>query len=499
MSALLTSAARSDIQGFVTGGYGHLPIAAYLFVRIVDRDAGRRWIGSMLDTIATAAPWPTDNAGAVIKPRTAVNVGFTSQGLRACGLPTSVLCTFPPEFRDGIVSPARSRILGDTEESAPETWDVGGPRTDPLHAILIVHAADHRTLDDALTAERVRLEGTDGGVVDSGGEQRGYRPASDTEPFGFRDGLAQPSIAGIAGRGVPTGEFILGYPNHYEVIPPAPLVPAALDPQALLPSLDNPYHGDGRRDLGRHGTFVVYRKLEQQVARFWNALRDESLRLRGAAEPQYMIWLAAKMVGRWPSGAPLIGAPVSDDPTSASNDAFEYGGDPDGLACPIGAHIRRAHPRDDLKPYPGEQSRHMSEAHRLLRRARVYGPPLFDSAILQDGASSADRNALLSLADDGQPRGIHFFCVNASIRSQFEFVQQTWCNNPNFGGLNHSKDPIAGDHARLGEPPTRMTIPGSTASIRIGPLPRFVTVKGGAYLFMPSLTALRFLASGSFD
>jgi hypothetical protein len=89
--------------------------------------------------------------------------------------------------------------------------------------------------------------------------------------------------------------------------------------------------------------------------------------------------------------------------------------------------------------------------------------------------------------------------VNASIRSQFEFVQQTWCNNPNFGGLNHSKDPIAGDHARLGEPPTRMTIPGSTASIRIGPLPRFVTVKGGAYLFMPSLTALRFLASGSFD
>ena len=120
----------------------------------------------------------------------------------------------------------------------------------------------------------------------------------------------------------------------------------------------------------------------------------------------------------------------------------------------------------------------MSDAHRLLRRARVFGPPLFDPALLR-GDAGCRRIATRSLAleDDGQARGIHFFCVNASIRSQFEFVQQTWCNNPRFGGLSDNKDPIVGDHARDGEAPTRMMIPARPGRLRTGPLPRFVTVR----------------------
>ena len=98
----------------------------------------------------------------------------------------------------------------------------------------------------------------------------------------------------------------------------------------------------------------------------------------------------------------------------------------------------------------------------------------------------------MALADDGRARGIHFFCINASIRSQFEFVQQTWCNNPRFGGLHDNKDPITGDNDRTDQPSSHMTIPGRQ---RTGPLPRFVTVRAGAYLFMPSITALRFLAA----
>ena len=133
----------------------------------------------------------------------------------------------------------------------------------------------------------------------------------------------------------------------------------------------------------------------------------------------------------------------------------------------------------------------MSEAHRLLRRARVFGPPPFDPALLAE--RRVGRPSPVARGR-GQARGIHFFCVNASIRSQFEFVQQTWCNNPSFGGLSANKDPIVGDHARVGEPPTRMVIPEAAACIHTAPLPRFVTVRGGAYLFMPSLTALRFLA-----
>jgi len=136
----------------------------------------------------------------------------------------------------------------------------------------------------------------------------------------------------------------------------------------------------------------------------------------------------------------------------------------------------------------------MSEAHRILRRARVFGPPLFDPTVLADVTSAACRAAILALADDGRARGIHFFCVNASIRSQFEFVQQTWCNNPRFGGLNDNKDPITGDNHRMDQPSSHMTIPGQQLP-RTGPLPRFVTVRAGAYLFMPSIRALRFLAA----
>jgi hypothetical protein len=228
-----------------------------------------------------------------------------------------------------------------------------------------------------------------------------------------------------------------------------------------------------------------------------------------------MIWLASRLVGRWPSGAALALAPNADDPSIRDRNDFLYRSDADGLSCPLGAHIRRANPRDDIKPYPAAQSVSMSEAHRLLRRARVFGPALFDPAILEDATqmktalaeshdSEADerklaaaRTELLALADDGRARGIHFFCVNASIRSQFEFVQQTWCNNPRFGGLNDNKDPIVGDNNRKDQPSSYMTIPGKPLRQRTAALPRFVTVKGGAYLFMPSLRALRFLSSFS--
>lgn len=172
-----------------------------------------------------------------------------------------------------------------------------------------------------------------------------------------------------------------------------------------------------------------------------------------------------------------------------------YARDPDGLACPVGAHVRRTNPRDALKPYPSPQSLSMSEAHRLLRRGRVYGRPLFDHGELQRLSTPTARRILHEMRDDGHPRGIHFFCVNASLKSRFEFVQQTWCNNPHFGGLNDNKDPLVGNHGSPDETPSRMTIPRQRGSLCMRPLPRFVTVRAGAYFFLPSLTALRFLGA----
>jgi Dyp-type peroxidase family len=490
-SGRLSDEALGDVQGFIVSGYGHLPHTAYLLVRVNDAAAARRWIGQLAGSITTARRWAIGSDGRRIKPTSAINVAFTAPGLSGCGLPPAAHCTFAPEFLQGVAVPHRSRILGDTEESAPATWELGGPGNPPVHAVIIVHAATDAELEAQCDTQRRLLDESAGGVAElPGSMQRGYRPPNEREPFGFRDGIAQPAIAGLAGSGVPTGEFILGYENHYRSIPPTPVVPAELDPHGILPPLDNPHHAaTALRDFGRNGSYVVYRKLEQDVAGFWRFMKEEAIRIKGEADPAYMVWLAARFVGRWPSGAPLALFPDTDDPRHGGRDDFRYGHDPDGFACPMGAHVRRTNPRDLIRPNAAQQSLSMSEAHRLLRRGRVFGPPLFDPLLLQ----AAKGDALRELRDDGQPRGTHFLCVNASIRSQFEFVQQTWCNNPHFSGLHDNKDPIAGDAARAGETPSRMTIPGRPG-VRTAALPRFVTVKASAYLFMPSLTALRFLA-----
>jgi Dyp-type peroxidase family len=496
-SARLTDDVLADIQGFITSGYGHLSHAAYLFLQFHDAGQARRWLGRVAPAITSARPWPTAPNGGKLKPPVTVNIAFTAGGLTAFGLPPQILCTFPPEFQEGMASSNRSRILGDTEESDPVEWELGGLTTPPIHAVLVVHAASDAALESACRAQQALLDEAAGGVVAlPGSMQQGYRPEGDHEPFGFHDGIAQPSIAGVAGDGVPTGEFILGYPNHYRIIPPTPVVPADLDREAILPPLANPYHASRPlRDLGINGSYVVYRKLQQDVAGFWRFMKDEALRSMGAADADRMIWLASRCLGRWPSGAPLVLAPDADDPSARDRDDFLYADDADGEACPLGAHIRRTHPRDVIKPYAPAQSLSMSEAHRLIRRARAYGPALFDPGVLLDPTNQLGRNSLLELADDGHARGIHFFCVNASISSQFEFVQQTWCNNPRFGGLNDNKDPILGDNARTDRTSSQMKIPRRPFRLRTGALPRFVKVRAGAYLFMPSVTALRFLCS----
>jgi Dyp-type peroxidase family len=471
--------ALADIQGFVTSGYGHLPLATYFFLHIHDGADAQRWLAGVLPAVTSAAPWPKTATGEKIKPLSAVNLAFTASGMAALGLPEPVRCTFPVEFQDGIATADRSAILGDTEESHPTTWEVGAPTSPAIHVLLMVHGATRDHLDRACAEQRSLLEQHPGVEELIDATQHGYRPEADAEHFGFHDGISQPAIGGISGEGVPTGEFILGYENHYALIPPTPLVPADLDREGLLRAYANPYHPPPQlHDLGANGSYVVYRKLQQDVAGFWDFAKREALRATGKDDSDAMVWMAARLMGRWPSGAPLAASPQQDNPQLKDHDKFLYDDDVDGFACPLGAHIRRTNPRAVLKPYPVEQSLSMTEAHRMLRRARVYGPPI------------ANR-----LVGDGEARGIHFFCVNASIKSQFEFVQQTWCNNPRFGGLNDNKDPIVGDNARTDQPSTHMSIPLRPCGYRTGAVPRFVTVRGGAYLFMPSLTAVRFLAS----
>ncbi|MFN2201240.1 MAG: Dyp-type peroxidase, partial [Caldilineaceae bacterium] len=441
----LTEEAKADIQGFVTSGYGHLAYAAYLLFEIGDRRGVQQWLRSAVPQVTTAQSWRIDSDLPKSRPQRALNIAFTAAGLAAIGLSESALRSFPDEFRAGIASERRSQILGDTGDSAPETWEVGGPSNPPLHVMFILHAASQGDLDTWCAAIREAAQGQ--GMIESpSGPQQGYRPEHDREPFGFFDAVGQPEILGIKGSGVQTGEFILGYRNEYGYVPASPVVPAAEDASHVLPISENPYRGAAYHDLGVNGTFVAYRKLQQDVAGFWRFMREESVRQKGEADPRFMVWLAAKMVGRWPNGVPLVLSPQPPgSPTIPSNE-FEYAQlDPTGLNCPFGSHIRRTNPRDQIRPAGPAESLHMSLRHRMLRRGRAYGRPLMDPLILDDPEDAASRQALLDLAHDGESRGIHFFCVNASIKRQFEFVQQAWMNNPRFNGLVDNRDPISGD------------------------------------------------------
>jgi Dyp-type peroxidase family len=315
------------------------------------------------------------------------------------------------------------------------------------------------------------------------------------EHFGFHDGITTPVIEGLGREAGPAGaikpgEFILGYQNEFARYTARPKVDRALDPGDDL-KLD--VEGSGMADFGRNGTYLVFRQLRQDVHGFWRFV-DEAIRnLDGSA--QRRVWLAAKMVGRWPSGAPLVLAPDADEPALAKADNFMFHReDRYGLRCPVGAHIRRTNPRDSLPPLPGsEESLAANKRHRVLRRGRTYGPPLADSFDPQD---------VLTKGDDGHERGLHFICLNANIARQFEFVQATWVNNAQFEGLKDVVDPLIGRRGRYSKatyatfaiPETPLWLPGTPARRRVHNMPDFVTMRGGAYFFMPGLAALRYLA-----
>jgi len=194
------------------------------------------------------------------------------------------------------------------------------------------------------------------------------------------------------------------------------------------------------------------------------------------------ILLASKMVGRWPNGAPLVRAPREETAGLEQFDAFGYAAhDPQGNACPFGAHIRRTNPRDAL--VPGERaSMQITKTHRLIRRGRSYGAPIHEPL---DPSYFLPKLDALSSAPPVE-RGLHFLSFNTSIHRQFEFVQQTWINSKKFMGQHDSSDPITAPVSG-----GAFEIPGAPARRRVTDMRTFIRVRGGAYFFMPGLRALR--------
>ena len=415
----------------------------YVFLTFKDPAGGRAWLAALLEKVHSARAMRES----VDDDTRWVTIAFTWNGLRALGLDETSLATFPDEFRQGM--PARAEMLGDTGSSHPDNW-IDGTASPDLHAVAILFARDARGRERSVLEHQKLLAGCPGVEIRSTLDLEATPPFDHAhDHFGYRDRISQPVIEGSGdeptpGSGAPlkAGEFILGYPDESG---PGPKLPQ--------PAV-----------LSRNGSFMAYRRLQEHVGTFRDFLRQHG----GTADGQE--FLAAKLMGRWRSGAPLVLAPDKDDPALGAdpqrNNDFNYKTqDPQGYAVPLGTHIRRMNPRDTAANM---------NRRRMIRRGATYGPHLPQEA-----------------SDDGTERGIAAFVLCASLIRQFEFAQNVWINDKNFHELVNERDPIIGNHDgtlefKIPKRPIRKTLTG---------LPAFTTVRGGAYFFLPGLKALRWLAT----
>lgn len=413
----------------------------YVVLRIGEAAQGREMLKRLIPHVASAeASWVPEFGGWL-------GVAFTYAGLNALGLPRSSLESFPSSFRQGMAN--RAAVLNDVGGNDPANWEYPFGTND-AHVLIAIYAKDDAALAETLARAHHSL--ADLPSIDVVYRLNFSELPGGRNPFGFRDGLHNPSIEGHVGMGEPSssetlapGEILMGYPDELGAIANQPI------PDALR----------------RNGTFVAVRKYHACVASFRSYLREV------ARDPADEELIAAKMVGRWRSGAPLTLSPTQDDPALGAdqfrNNDFSYHDDEQGLKCPFSAHMRRVNPRDSL-----EKDLVAVNLHRFIRRGTNYGPALPDGV----------------LTDDGVDRGGVFLFVGAHLERQFEFVQSQWITNGNFIAQGVENDPVVGNPAGDGI----FTIPARPTRRRLHGLPQFVIMKGGEYCFMPGIRALQWIA-----
>jgi deferrochelatase/peroxidase EfeB len=414
--------------------------ARYEFLTFHSAAGGRAWLTGLVDKVGTAKA-----VGSKVADARWVTVGLTWNGLRALGLSEASLASFPEEFRQGMA--ARADILGITGTNHPNQWG-GGLASPDLHAIAILFARDVTERERCQREHEKHVKQCEGVELLSALDLEAIPPFDYAhEHFGYRDRLSQPVIAGTeveptpgSGPALKAGEFFLGYPDED-------------GPTAPLPQPET---------LSRNGSYVAYLRMEEHVGAFRDFLRQHG------ETPEQQEWVAAKLMGRWRSGAPLVLTPDKDDLSlgadySRNNDFNFKTMDPHGYGCPLGAHIRRMNPRDTAANM---------NRRKMIRRGGTYGPPLPEGA-----------------PEDGIERGIAAFVGCASLVRQFEFAMNVWANDPNFHELGNERDPIFGTQDGTFD----MTVPKRPIRKKIKGLPAFTTIRGGAYFFLPGIKALRYL------
>jgi len=461
----------SEIQAFLTREFKEMSSSRYYLLQVSDPSLAKQFLSVVTDNLTSITTPEKDSH---------LNIGFTKTGLQALGLNEKNLGTFSREFREGMVTDHRTRLLGDTESSAPHKWLWGGPNNDRIDLILMIFGKDDATAENYY----INLKNKFSPGFKEVYLLNGNPLPNDREHFGFKDGISQPAIEGIGkteieNDNIKTGEFVMGYKNEYNIYPDTPLLEEEQGDTHLL-KMDAEYNK--KKDLGRNGTYFVLRQLEEDVKGFWSFLNEKTKNKDGSLNPDESTFIAAKMMGRWPSGAPLVKFDKKDPGGNSDDNDFNYiKEDQHGLKCPFGAHIRRANPRDHFEESPPGTSLKLTRRHRIMRRVRSYGENFIGSA---------------TNYNPNREVGLLFGCFNADISRQFEFIQYTWANYPKFKQLYADPDPFIGvkESPAKGEE-QNFTIPTETSNKVITGLQRFVHVKGGAYFFFPSVSVVKFLST----
>ena len=555
----------ADIQGGILRAYGRqgFPKARYFFFTVRDAAKGRAFVEALRPRITSAARWKNPERGEpllrtrnprvkdvvraeglpdypgrveLMKPKVAINIGFTFTGLFALGVPTRTLRAMPDEFIDGMEK--RAAILGDDRflDTRDAIWR-NSQGENRVHIMVSLNSEMNpdgspiAELEETTKALRGLCDASEGGVAllsGHGADKADYQDMSailrrdptglwptNKEHFHISDGFGDPVFEGqfsgeaerlrVVGGGklqpdqswapLATGEFLLGHPDEAQEIP-----------GAAMPI-----------EFSRNGTFMAYRKLDENVGAFRDYIDDQATRYARFAGVPYDAAreiVQAKLVGRWSDGVPLMEAPTYQAwqqfnadlaaATAAKDRAklaefalrftsFTYRKDPAGARCPVTAHMRRANPRDTLDPHymsPDKKSWDGSalvNRRRILRRGLPYGPWDYDAS-----------------PDDGQERGIIFLALCSSLFRQFEFVQQQWMQYGLDFNAGSDTCPVIGNHPPVeGGPPAKMMIvtdpAGQDLPFLCDRIPQLVEPRGGDYFFIPSMTALRLIGMGIID
>lgn len=475
-----------DIQGFVVRGY-KMPMVRHFLLTVGIAAEARKLLGRFVSgdesdapQITTAEDWrvgfepgPGDNLGDVPcrKPDYCLNVGMTWSGLIALEIKHRVPTLSFKSFDAFIAGAAkRAELVGDTGASAPQNW-ISEFATGNDHLLVTLHAIGPEamtTYSDRLTAlfsERDTFREIWRGDGMALMEVKDGQPVLTTKVhFGYTDGISMTTIRGGPERYPP---------DHQEPCEPWLFV--------LRDEAEN-YFVPEPRELGLNGSFAVFKKIETDVVGFENYLQSH----KEAIDPEL---LAAKMCGRWRNGVPLALSPETDSPQGGISpeqlNNFEYvnadgSGDPKGLRCPVGAHMRRINPRG--QPVTGQgQPGGSNNTHRLIRRGMPYGPA-YDPKQPHDGIE----------------RGLLGYFINSSIENQYEFVLGNWVNDSQFAGAVRldpkSKDPMIGTQ----DPAESIFVipqPNGAPPIKITGFSSFITTKAAAYCFLPSITAIKFIGN----